>query len=126
MKKIILDTNFLLIPGQFGVDIFSELQRICDFKYGLFILDSIKDELEKLAAKGRDRASAKLGMELVENKCLGVIKTEKLKNVDEMLIELGRNPDIIIATQDKALKRELRSNKTNIIFLRQKKCLKLI
>ncbi|MBW2991754.1 hypothetical protein KY345_00870 [Candidatus Woesearchaeota archaeon] len=31
MRKIILDTNFLLIPGQFKIDIFSEIRRICDF-----------------------------------------------------------------------------------------------
>ena len=45
MKKIILDTNFLLIPAQFNVDIFSEIERICDFQYQLCIVDKTLSEL---------------------------------------------------------------------------------
>ena len=45
MAKIILDTNFLMIPAQFNVDIFSEIHRICDFKYELYIIDKTIDEL---------------------------------------------------------------------------------
>ena len=30
MKKILLDTNFLLIPFQFNVDIFAEINRIAN------------------------------------------------------------------------------------------------
>ena len=44
--KIILDTNFLMIPSMFKVDIFSEIERICDFKYELCIVDKTLDEKE--------------------------------------------------------------------------------
>ena len=46
MKKIILDTNFLLIPAQFKVDIFDEIDRIMIEKYQLFVLDKTIDELK--------------------------------------------------------------------------------
>ena len=45
MEKILLDTNFLLIPSQFKVDIFSEIKRICNFSYKLYVLDKSVGEL---------------------------------------------------------------------------------
>ena len=47
MKKIMLDTNFLLIPFQFKVDIFSEIERICNFNYKLCIFEQSLEELNK-------------------------------------------------------------------------------
>ena len=48
MKKIILDTNILLIPYTQKVDIFSEFDRILDEPYNLFIIDQTVDELKKI------------------------------------------------------------------------------
>ena len=65
--KFLLDTNFLLIPGQFKIDIFSELN-----KYGkpkLFTLDLVVQELKTLSTgKGKDSAAAKLALELLQQK----------------------------------------------------------
>ncbi|ENO12016.1 hypothetical protein MBGDC06_00279, partial [Thermoplasmatales archaeon SCGC AB-539-C06] len=72
MKKIILDTNFLLIPAQFKVDIFDEIDRIILEKYQLFVLDKTIDELKKIIAdkkqKMRNRRAAKLGLQLLKSK----------------------------------------------------------
>jgi hypothetical protein len=123
MKKIILDTNFLLIPAQFGVDIFDEISRICNFEYELLVLDKSIDELKKIVRteKGKNRAAAKLALALVKAKT-GLMKTKSGKGVDDLLVELSRK-DCIIATQDRLLKRKL---KTPIIVLRQKRHLQLI
>ena len=48
MKTVLLDTNFLLIPAQFKVDIFSEIDRICTFQYEIAVLDKTIDELNKI------------------------------------------------------------------------------
>ncbi len=50
-KIIILDTNFLLIPAQFKVDIFSEVERICNFRYQLVIIDKTLEELEDIVSE---------------------------------------------------------------------------
>ena len=47
MQKILLDTNFLLIPAAFNVDIFSEFNRIFP-KNKLFILDKSIGELRNI------------------------------------------------------------------------------
>ena len=126
MKKIIiLDTNFLLIPAQFNVDIFSEIERICDFPYQLCIIDKTLSELDSIIENQRQKYknSAKLALKLLKSKAVKIIKTKKDKYVDDLIFDLAENADIIIATQDKELKKRL---KNPIITLRQKKYLKIM
>lgn len=123
MKRIILDTNFLLIPAQFKVDIFSEIRRIADFKYQLCVLDKTIDELKKIQKeqRGKHKAAAKLALALIKNKRIKKLKTTSEKYVDDLLAQYSRK-DAIIATQDIGLKRRL---KKPYIILRQKKYLAL-
>jgi len=125
MKKIILDTNFLLIPAQFHVDIFSEIERICVFSYSLNVLDKTLDELNNIIEKqrGKHKQAALLALKLLKAKKVKTIKTKKDKYVDKLLIGLAKDKEIIIATQDKELKKRLEKP---IIVLRQKKYLKII
>ncbi len=46
MRQVVIDTNFLLIPGQFGVDIFEELKKACDFPFKFGVMQSNVNELE--------------------------------------------------------------------------------
>lgn len=128
MNKIILDTNFLLIPGQFKIDIFSEIERICDFKYNLFILDKSIGELNKIIQeqKGKAKSAAKLALTFINSGKLGIINTEtNNKDVDAIIVELSEKEKIIVATQDQLLKRQLKS-KAKIITMRQKKYLIMV
>ncbi len=127
--KIVLDTNFMLIPGQFRVDIFSEISRICDFSFEIVILDRTLDELKGIIAsqKGKDKAAAKLAMQLIEKKKPRIVvsKTAIFKNVDKIILELASKEKLIVATQDMELKSMLKKLGARIIVLRQKKYLKL-
>ncbi|MBU1204060.1 MAG: hypothetical protein KKG60_03265 [Nanoarchaeota archaeon] len=111
-KKIILDTNFLLSFGK--VRIFSELERICHFQYGVYVLDKSFEEL-------KNKKGEKLAKELIKKKNIKIIKTKKEEYVDDILAEI-RDKKTIIATNDKDLKRRLQ---TPIITIRQKKHLML-
>ncbi|MFP4117502.1 MAG: PIN domain-containing protein [Candidatus Woesearchaeota archaeon] len=108
--KIILDTNFLLIPGQSSFDIFEEISKLMDEPYEVFIVDKTIDELKGLTKKGKvkDRVSAKIGIELIDYKRIKKIDSAKLESdlVDDMIIEVA-DKDTIVATIDKNLKREL-------------------
>ncbi|MBU1205024.1 MAG: hypothetical protein KKA61_04270 [Nanoarchaeota archaeon] len=132
MKKIIIDTNFLVSMVRFKVDLFSELQRICDFKYMVCIVKGIINELEKLAETGKpkDKIAAMISLELIKKKKIKIIKTppknKRVKNVDLLILNLIKKGNFIVATQDKELKREIRKKGVPIIALRQKKYLKLI
>jgi len=124
--KIILDTNFLLIPAQFKVDIFSEIERICDFPFKIYILEQSVGELNKVKEEqtGKNKAAAKLALQLVKQKGLNTIKNSKKDSVDNILVDIA-DKDIIIATQDIELKKRLKAKNIKIITLRSKKYLKL-
>ena len=65
VKQIILDTNFMMVPGQFKVDIFAEIQRICDFSYELVVIKETVEELENIIVKqkGQNKAAAMLALQ---------------------------------------------------------------
>ena len=131
MKKIYLDTNFLLIPIQFKVDIFGEIDRICDFPKETFVLSNTIDELRKivLKQKGKDKEAAKIAIQIVERrvkqKSLNITAFSKETGVDDILVELA-DKDTIIATQDKELKRRIKEKGGKIIILKSKKYLQLM
>ncbi len=124
--KIILDTNFLMIPGIYKKDIFSEIKK----SYGnaeLYVLQGSIDELHKIIReqKGSDKAAAKLAIQLLtqklKTKTINIIDYAPNNNVDDALVELSKS--YIIATQDKELKSRLKGKK---LIFRQKSYFEII
>ncbi len=117
--KILLDTNFLLIPAQFRVDIFAEIERIMKEPYKLYILKQTIDELNKIIEKqrGKHREAAKLALQLIKQKGLNTIRISSKGSVDDIIKNIAKN--YIVATQDKELKKSLKK----VITLRAKKYL---
>jgi rRNA-processing protein FCF1 len=117
-KKIVLDTNFLMVPGQIGVDIFEELQEACDFQYELYTTTANIEELEKIAKTGtiKDRTAAKVAIGLIKAKDLKIIAVERDIIADDSLHRLSEN-GYLIATADRELQKRLK----RYIYLRQNK-----
>lgn len=118
--KLIIDTNFLLIPGNFGVDIFAEFQKITDTKYTLAIFNNTINELKKImeTAKGKDKRSAKLALTLLNKNQPQFIQSTY--DVDTDIIHYATKHKCYVATQDAELKRKLKQTKAILISLRQK------
>lgn len=110
--QIILDTDFLLNSLKFKIDIYSEFNRILDTKFSVSILDKTLDELKR-------KKLEKLAVVFIKEKNINIIKTDKLKKVDNLILDIA-DKDIVVATQDKDLKRELRAKNIKIITIRQK------
>jgi rRNA-processing protein FCF1 len=126
MKKIIIDTNFLLIPFMNKVDIFSELERIIIEDYKVFILDKTINELNNLYEKesGKTKQAVKFALSLINVKQPDIIETEKnRKDADWEIISLCKKEDYMVATQDKLLREQLKLLGRKTIVLRQKKYL---
>ena len=124
--KLIIDTNFLLIPFKFKIDIFSEFTRICNFNYKLFIFEQSINELKNIIEKqsGKDKKAAQFALKLIELKHINIIKSEQ-KDVDWLILSKS-DKDTVVATLDSNLKRELLKKGISVIILRQKKYLQLI
>lgn len=126
--KIILDTNFLLIPAQFKVDIFSEIRRICGFSYELAAVPETVAELEGIISSkkssGKDKKAARLALKLLKAFKVKVLKNRKLyKRADEAILAIA-DKNSCVATQDRELRRRLREKAASLIILRQKQYLK--
>ncbi|MBU1199241.1 MAG: hypothetical protein KKF46_04390 [Nanoarchaeota archaeon] len=126
MKKIvIIDTNFLLIPGQFKVDIFTQINDLVMEPHEMCIVDRTIGELNKLTVVGKekDRFAAKLALVLTIQKNLKTLRSfGSNKSVDDIIVKKS-DCNTFIATQDKALRQRVREKGAKIIGLRQKKYL---
>ena len=134
MQKILLDTNFLLIPAAFNVDIFSEFNRLFP-KNTLFILDKSIGELKNIEfnQQGKHKQQAKIGLQMVKKYDISTIKTEKhinaykstskILSVDNLIVDFAITGNYLVATQDKEIKAKLKKHNKKNITLRQKKYL---
>src|SRR3989338_3065849 len=105
-KLIILDTNALMNSIQWKIDIFSELERVCDFAYQLAVVQGTLTELKKIQMeqRGKFRDAAKLALLLLKKKKVKVLPEEGY--VDDVLVKHSQQGDVIL-TQDKELKKKL-------------------
>lgn len=118
-RRIILDTNFLLIPATLGVDIFLELQRISDFAYELCVMEGTLVELETISAqKGKNGVAAKVTLALLKSQHLNIIPNAK-RHVDDEIVAIC-NENVVVATQDAALRARAKAKGARVIVLRQK------
>ncbi len=123
-KEIIIDTNAFLALSHFGLDIFTALDDACDFAYDLFVFEGTVAELEKLIVreKGKEKAAAKLGLQVLRRKVLD----GKLVLLDDIDSKLSVDDNLVLAscdgklvlTQDKELKGRL---SRPYLTIRQKK-----
>ncbi len=117
MKKIILDTDFLIDCIKFKIDFIGEISRVIDFNYKIYIIDKTLDEL-------RNKPDYKLIKGILEANSVEFIGTKKDKDVDDLILDLI-DEDCIIATQDQELKRKLKEKNIPVITIRQKSYLVL-
>ena len=117
--RVVLDTNFMLIPFQFSVDIKAELDRILDFNYRIYTLDGVLKELEVLSKeKGRSGRAAKASLKMAKD----FPTLTANGDIDDTLLRLASN-DTIICTNDRILKEKIKRKGAPVIYLRQKKYL---
>jgi len=120
-REVIIDTNGLMIPGQFGIDIFMELKRL-GFDSYIVPRASVR-ELEKISnqGRGRDRTAAKIALSLLE-RCSIV---EKQGFADDVIMELAESTEDPVLTSDIELKKRLCSKGVTIVQLRERTHLSL-
>lgn len=106
MKRVIIDTNALMAIAELRIDVFSEIERICDFPYEIFILEGTIKELEKIIVEQRlkYKRMAKLALALLRAKKIPVLPS--LGGVDDYLVRCSEKGDVVV-TQDMELKKRL-------------------
>ena len=115
MKKVILDTNFIVTCVKQKIDFFEDIK-----------LQGIKILIPKQVIKETENlktSNAKLSLKILEKNEFKKIDLGK-GHVDKLITNFARkNPKIIVATLDRELKNKIKNNK---LIIRGKKKLEII
>ena len=115
--QVIIDTNFLLIPFKFKVDIITEIERLVG-KPDYIIISGTKSELAHIeqTGNGEDKMAARFGFEVLKR-----IPYRELAglSVDDAIVDMS-GPETAVCTMDKELRDRLIKKGAKIIVMRQK------
>ncbi len=123
--RVLLDTNFLMLPLRFGVDIRRELERILEGAFSLATTPAVLNELNrlKLNVKTRELRNIEFALSSAE----GMEKLDDLlregEDVDDELVRLSNVEGVIVATTDAELRKRIKRLGHPVVFLRQRRYL---
>lgn len=134
--KIILDTNFLIIPRSIGIDILSEFDRLFGIDcYELFMFERSEYELKRLldTYRGKERQQVQFALTfmafLKKAKGLKILSSQSSKGsvyLDDLIVDFinkSRPEEYLVATVDKELTTRLQKTNNRIIAARKMKFL---
>ena len=127
-KTVLFDTNFLLAPHRFHVDIFSETEAALQEKVEFAVTSTVMDEIDKLIDESNPKFRKELRFAKTLAKQCKIINVTLLpgESVDDSLVRVARENDYIVATSDIRLRRKLRSEGINYLALRQRRYIELL
>ncbi|MGC9444813.1 MAG: PIN domain-containing protein [Candidatus Methanospirareceae archaeon] len=135
-KRVIVDTNALLIPGEFGVDIFAELERLgyTEIIVPLVVLNELEALRGKASLKGKERRAATVGYALLQDYVHGTelsherygctivleadVEDGGERDTDTAIILLAVQRDAAVLTNDEDLRRRLTDAGIITVYLR--------
>ena len=124
--QIILDSNALLVPLEFKIDIFEELENVVNTAMKPILLSPILDEIEKIARESspKMRKNATYALKLAE-RCEIVRIDEADMPADDAIVKVANERKCPVFTNDRALRKRLRNINVPVIYLRQKSRLEI-
>jgi rRNA-processing protein FCF1 len=123
--RVLLDTNFLMLPIRFGVDIQSEFGRVLEVSFTTATTPGVVDELKRLRTQVKPNKVKEIdfALTLAEDveKIDDVLRPQE--DVDDQLLRLAELSGCIVATTDTELRKRLRKRGLPVLFLRQSRYL---
>jgi len=121
--RVILDSNFLITPAEYHIDILQEIPRILGRSVRPVVPSEVYKEIERISLRSGRRDS--LALTLIKKcKVLDMKKSEDEK-VDDAIVRLAQEWKSPVATNDQVLRRRLRSLGIPVLSMRGKKRLEL-
>lgn len=124
MKRVVLDTNFLLLPCTERIDVFAEIDRLVRESYELVTPAGVTKELERIregiGVKGQHKTAASVALKLIEKKNVRIV--EGACGVDTQITQFAAEDptNTIVCTNDKELRRTLRRMGAAVIGMRSR------
>ncbi|MBI5046914.1 nucleotide-binding protein [Candidatus Micrarchaeota archaeon] len=120
-RPVVLDTNFLLIPFQFKIDIMRELDYLLDVSHRYVISSRTIYELNKIGESiGKDGMAARLAIKLVEaNKAkIDIVQSDVF--VDQWIEDYAIAHKAIVCTNYSALKKKKKNLDIKTVTMKSK------
>ncbi|NLO78015.1 MAG: nucleotide-binding protein [Methanomicrobiales archaeon] len=122
---VLFDANALMIPVQFGVDVFTGVEELVG-AFEAVTLEDVRDELAGIArGRGNNAVAARVGVSLT-TRCNIVKSPHQDVTVDSRIVRYAQEHHCVVVTNDRLLREELLSRKIDVIYLREKKRLDII
>jgi rRNA-processing protein FCF1 len=116
--RVAVDTNMLTAMLEFRIDVFEEIRRKLG-KVEFLITGHTIEELAKIAEKGgKEARKAMFALRLLRKKDWRLVKVP-VKHCDDALVMLSS--EAIIATNDRALRKEIKTGGGRVLLIKQKK-----
>ncbi len=125
--RIIIDSNFLLVPAQFKLDIFEGLLNLLNQNYESIVLSTTMGELRSIVERGAPklRKQAEMALKLAEKCSLVSVARKTGETNDEVIIRVAKQRKWLVATNDSELRKRLRNISVPVVYVRQKSRLEL-
>ncbi len=119
--KVILDSNFLMIPFQFNLDVFQEIEYLLQKKVDFIVPSAVKSELTGISARGGEGApEASLALQLASRCRVVEVTLDSNETVDDAIVKSSQKLRAVVATTDIELKKRLRAINVPVVYLRDK------
>jgi rRNA-processing protein FCF1 len=113
--KVILDSNFLMIPFQFNLDIFQEIEFLLQKKVDFIVPSAVKSELTGISSRGGEGAAeASLALQLASRCRVVEVTLDTSETVDDAIVKASQKLGAVVATTDIALKKRLRESASSV------------
>ena len=125
--KVIADSNAFVVPLEYKIDIYAELQRVLNRNFELLLLSPVKHELETLAQKSSPKMRKNAAFALSYAARCTYIKVPEKPNepTDEAILRMAQAWNAPVFTNDKLLKRKLTDISIPVIYVRAKSRLEI-
>ncbi|MDK2891196.1 MAG: uncharacterized protein PWR21_1828 [Methanoculleus sp.] len=123
--RVLLDTNALLMPAQFGIDLYDGLMALFgDFEP--ITLEEVVGEVSGLArGRGRDAAAARVGLAMARRSKI-VPSGSTAERVDDRVVEYARREGCTVVTNDRELRNALLDEGIDVVSMRRERTLELM
>ncbi len=123
-NPVIFDTNFLFTTFEFKIDVIAQIETVISKTHNLYIYEGTLDELEAIEKKKtKNKNFLPLIAKMLVLYNFKIIKS-KQSYVDDQILE-NINDKVIIATNDKELRKKLWEKTSRVLYMRQKKYLEV-
>ena len=120
--RVILDSNALLVPMKFRIDIFEELKTLLKARFEPIVLSSVLYELKQLAEEGspKMKKDATIALELADKCRVVEVADDQMGPPDDVIVRVAGDWKCPVFTNDRQLRKRLRDINVPVIYVRQK------